>query len=257
MNIAGSGGQELLALLMKTTARTLGGGANAADDDEQAKAREARDAKARDALDAIKRAKVNLRGQRKAAAAQKVERLKKELQALRMFSAGGDPKAIARQVARIARELAGAVREYRGLARTSMGGESASAAPSATGDTQAAASTAAGNTATAQAQAQVAQVQVQAGQGETPKAGQAIIDALAAPLAQSRKEQAETAGNKEFEREVRLLHQHLKAVLEEQRRRAAAEHRADGEFESFDRTLSWAGRVVAGSELVFPLNLQT
>lgn len=254
MNIAGSGGQELLALLMKTTARTLGGGTNAADDDEQAKAREARDAKARDALDAIKRAKVNLRGQRKAAAAQKVERLKKELQALRMFSAGGDPKAIARQVARIARELAGAVREYRGLAKTSIGGESASAAPSATGDTQAAASsTAAESTATAQAQV----VQVQAGQGETPKAGQAIIDALAAPLAQSRKAQAETAGNKEFEREVRLLHQHLKAVLEEQRRRAAAEHRDDGEFESFDRTLSWAGRAVAGSELVFPLNLQT
>jgi hypothetical protein len=65
----------------------------------------------RNALESMKQATKAARGQRKGQAAQKVERLKRELDSLRQFAAGGNPKAVARQAARIARELAAAVKE--------------------------------------------------------------------------------------------------------------------------------------------------
>lgn len=67
------------------------------------------------AVDAVKRAKQDMQRQRKAFSAEKVRRLRQELQTLR--TTGGDPKAIARQATRIARELMGAMQGFRAGAR--------------------------------------------------------------------------------------------------------------------------------------------
>lgn len=75
-----------------------------AEDDERVK-------RAKSALGTLTQANNDARSRRKAEARAKVDRLKQELEMLRRF-AGGDPKVIARQAARIARELAAAAREY-------------------------------------------------------------------------------------------------------------------------------------------------
>lgn len=67
-------------------------------------------AQAQAALGNMKDATAQLRSQRRAQAAAKVERLKQELQMLRQMC--GDPKQVARAAARIARELAAAAKEY-------------------------------------------------------------------------------------------------------------------------------------------------
>lgn len=66
-----------------------------------------------DPVKAIKQAKADIRRMRGDAAASRVECLRSKLQWLKMF-AGGDPKVIAREAARLARELAGAAQEVRG-----------------------------------------------------------------------------------------------------------------------------------------------
>lgn len=99
MIIAGNGGQQLPVRLRDKTSM------DAAGDGE-------RDS-ALDALDAMKQAKADMRSQRKKAAADKVQRLKQELQNLKAF--GGDPGKVARQAARIARNLSGAMQDYRGV----------------------------------------------------------------------------------------------------------------------------------------------
>lgn len=61
----------------------------------------------------LERSKRDIDSDRKEAALQKIDRLKKELQLLRLRSAG-DPKTAARMAARLSRELASAVRDYGG-----------------------------------------------------------------------------------------------------------------------------------------------
>lgn len=56
-------------------------------------------------------AEIDQNAERKAAAMEKIQRIKEQLKALRMLGSG-DPKAMARQAARLSRELAAAVKEY-------------------------------------------------------------------------------------------------------------------------------------------------
>ncbi|HYG89710.1 MAG TPA: hypothetical protein VD978_26035 [Azospirillum sp.] len=63
------------------------------------------------AMQTLDKAKVDMRKQRKQAALEKLKRINEALRMLRMV--GGDPKAMAREGARLARELAAATKEYR------------------------------------------------------------------------------------------------------------------------------------------------
>jgi len=67
-------------------------------------------AEAKQAVEQLSVMRKGIAQSRKADAAEKVKRIKAELQALRM--AGGDPKMIARRIAQLARELASAAHEY-------------------------------------------------------------------------------------------------------------------------------------------------
>ncbi|OJX68331.1 hypothetical protein [Magnetospirillum sp. 64-120] len=64
-----------------------------------------------EALDKVLQARKQARSDRKAAARQKLEELKKRIQMLKMLAAGS--KDAARELARLARELKGAARDYR------------------------------------------------------------------------------------------------------------------------------------------------
>ena len=104
------------------------------------------------AVAALQTAKVNYSAQRKAAARQKIEALKRQLDALRMV-AGGNSKEAAAQIARLARELSAAAHEYAAAGggggdasvTASSGGVDASAGANATSNDGAAASDGAAN----------------------------------------------------------------------------------------------------------------
>lgn len=66
----------------------------------------------------LKDGKSSVAQSKKAAAAEKIKRIKAEIQMLKTM--GGDPKLIARQIARLARELASAVREYASAGTTPL-----------------------------------------------------------------------------------------------------------------------------------------
>lgn len=96
----------------------------------------------------LEQSKTDVAESRKQAAKEKLDMIQKALRMLRQF--GGDPKAMAREGARLARELAAAVKEYAAAGGKDAGG--ASPAPSA---------------ASAPAQAQT---QAQAAEGAKPQA---------------------------------------------------------------------------------------
>lgn len=126
------GGNNLFAYLQARTAkaRTASGTPQNAKDAEASTALEEKRRKSDEVLRQLKHATDSMKHDRKAAAQQKVERLKRELENLRRFS-GGDPKAIARQAARIARELGQAAKEYSSAGGgASMGVSGAGAAAS-------------------------------------------------------------------------------------------------------------------------------
>ena len=75
-------------------------------------------ARLKQTIQQLQAAKTESNAEKKEAARQKIERLKAQIQALRMMT-GGDPKAVAKQAARLSRELASAAREY---ASASSGG---------------------------------------------------------------------------------------------------------------------------------------
>jgi len=66
---------------------------------------------AQELLQRLKSSKKDINEQRKAAAREKVERLKAQIQVLLMMSSG-DPEAVARQAAHLARELSAAAKQY-------------------------------------------------------------------------------------------------------------------------------------------------
>jgi hypothetical protein len=80
------------------------------DDTTAAEVLERKLAEAKQAVEQLSVMRKGMAQSRKADAAEKVKRIKAEIQALRM--AGGDPKMIARRIAQLARELAAAVHEY-------------------------------------------------------------------------------------------------------------------------------------------------
>lgn len=130
-------------------------------------------------LQRMQSSKQDIAAQKKEAARQKIQQLKQQLQALRLSS--GDPKATARQAARLAKELAQAVKDYSG------GGASAGAAAAPVAAAPAAANPAATATGTAAATAATAQ---------TPATAQAT-DAAAqapAPVAADTSASLDTAG---------------------------------------------------------------
>jgi hypothetical protein len=80
------------------------------DDTAAAEVLERKLTEAKQAVEQLSVMRKGMAQSRKADAAEKVKRIKAEIQALRM--AGGDPKMIARRIAQLARELASAAHEY-------------------------------------------------------------------------------------------------------------------------------------------------
>ncbi len=133
---------------------------------------------------------------RKEQARQKLERLKAQMMALRMMAAG-DPKAAARQAARVARELAQAAREYAGAGGSNVSTVTASVPVSGA---------ASGNEAKADA-------------SETATAVAASGDALKAPEVQFSTAPAATISedDKMFASEARAIANELKRMLQRAR----------------------------------------
>jgi len=90
---------------------------------------------ARNASAQLNAAEVDQSAERKAAAMEKIQRIKEQLKALRMLGAG-DPKAMARQAARLSRELAAAVKEYAAANGGKAPAGIPTAAPAASGSPQ-------------------------------------------------------------------------------------------------------------------------
>ena len=90
---------------------------------------------ARNASAQISAAEVDQNAERKAAAMEKIQRIKEQLKALRMLGSG-DPKAMARQAARLSRELAAAVKEYAAANGGKAPAGIPTAAPAASGSPQ-------------------------------------------------------------------------------------------------------------------------
>lgn len=80
-------------------------------DPEKARALRKQLEESRSILERIKSAKVDVDEQRKAAAQEKIQRIKEELKALRML-ASVNPEAAARRAAQLSRQLSAAVKEY-------------------------------------------------------------------------------------------------------------------------------------------------
>lgn len=209
-----------------------------------------------EALDNLTRTTAEMKRQRKGEAAEKVKRLKKELQQLRMM--GGDPKVVARQAARIARELSSAVKEY-GAANDgkALTGEAAVTGPQGAGAQTNTAATAqptptAPDAGVAKETAAPVAVQTEAptvpdepggegepgekgdgekGDGETgqiaqapaDKNSQAFKDKVQAEVGEIQKRDAEKQADLEFVRDVRQVLAGVKALMERQKARAAEE----------------------------------
>lgn len=99
-------------------------------DPERADALEKRLNDSRQVIAQLSNSKSNAAKSKKAAAAEKVKRIKAEIQMLKTM--GGDPKLVARHIARLARELKAAAREYASAGSTS--GAAGDTAANATGN---------------------------------------------------------------------------------------------------------------------------
>lgn len=193
----------------------------AAADPEKAEKAQARIDVMEDAIRKMQQMRRDEAAQRKEAARQKIARIKAQIQAMKM--AGGDPKAQARQLARLARELASAVREFRSGGATDVSAAVGTASAPATGAV--------------------------AAQGDDRMAGAGGVQVAAAPEVESGQDgtfapgphTGDTAGKKEaadgkngaqdedreFAEEARRLQRQIKSMLEEARRRLAKEGRGE------------------------------
>lgn len=276
--------------------------------------------RAQDALDALKQNNAVRKQQRKAAAREKIERLKKELEMLRMSGGLGDPKAIARRAKQIARELGAAAKEYAAAGGGGGGGGVTSSEPVSAGSDGAAAqadaaaaqaggagqdgSAAGGKEAPAQnagAEVKDAEVKDTGAKPDEPtavgaKAAQA--EAKAEALVAKTGEHDEKHGTKPVERtpeqerqatvqafqkavsgmvaksnediadskfaaDVRNLYQQVKAIMEQQRRRAKLQGTDDEEMERLSKQVADMGSDIETSlsggdaaEVMMPVNLQ-
>jgi hypothetical protein len=174
--------------------------------------------KLRQTLAQLENAKTDINEQRKEAAREKIARIKARLAALRL--AGGDPKKIAREVARLARELAAVARDYAGAdggAADSSGVFSQSPAGAAIAAAPAAAGTETG------------------AQAAEPPAAQ--------PAA------AQDDGS--FAREARRLLDELKNLMRGAKRRRAGKH-GDADAAQANDALRSAEQAVSGLAAAFP-----
>lgn len=243
---AGQGTSQLLLSLKKS--------AQAAQEEKTSvqTEQEKRNQQAVNTLSMLNETMKNQKASRKASAAEKVERLKKQIQALRMMAGVGDPKSVARQAARLAKELASAVKEYSGDGASMPIGVGAAvpATPAAASQSasaegaqaEAAASGAANVSATLASAAAAAEKAEKAGQEATPgtpasptpenkEAQKAAWEKIAAEGA---KANAEKSQDEDFKNEVR---NQLKSILEQQKRRAEAEGKDDPEFAKFAKDM--------------------
>lgn len=231
--------------------------------------------RSKQALDNMTQANKARKDQRKAAARDKIERLKKQLQALRMMAVAGDPKSIARQAKRIAAELAAAAKEYAaaggggggvsaGATATDMPSDADSTGGDATGSGatgSGAAADAKAVAATAAAEAKAGEVQAEEGQakdGDKPAPG-AGFQKIAADMAEKA---ATREADAKFADEVRRLFQEVRAILELQRRRARDMGQDEGELEQIDKEIAGAGADIdaalapGGVEMFTPVSLE-
>ncbi len=190
---------------------------------------------------------------RRAMASQKVARLKQQIQALRMTSSMGDPKAVARQAARLARELAAAVKEYGAAGAGGLGGLSvavpasgASASSATNAESTPAAAGAADPAVAASAQAETGSASVTTGPAQASNAAESSVPASEAEKRDAlrdswqqyasdvQKASDEKSADDAFRLEVRKLLNQLKAIIEQQKNRAAQNGTKDKEFDTFD-----------------------
>lgn len=229
-----SGAAAIWAGYRAKTAQTLSNGTKSTDAtqsaDDQSPAAQALQ-RSKEALNTLKQANASQKQQRKGAAKAKVDRLKKELENLRLW--GGDPKAVARRAAQISRELASAAKEYASSGgRAGLGLADAGGAGDAQGATGAQdAEQAAGE---AEASSDAAMAEAQAGQAGTPEpvtAHDALVEQYRQDAAEAQKKGAEGEEDSKFAAEVRRLHAQAKAVIAEQKRRAEREGTGEDEVD--------------------------
>jgi hypothetical protein len=153
---------------------------------EKGKALRAHQEQLKNVLTQLESSRTNAESERKEAAKQKIERLKAQIRALKML-AGGDPKVVARQAARLAQELSAAVREYSGAGGSGGVFSAGDTTPTIT------AAPAAGASGGAQAQAVASQAQADASSAGAETAVASGGEASANADAQAAKSEAEQA----------------------------------------------------------------
>lgn len=237
------------------------------------------------ALNAIKQSNAARKQQRKAEAKAKLERLKKELDALKLMG-GGDPKAVARRAAQIARELATTAKEYAaasgkaGLALPTDGQGASAVDVSAAAGAVAATGTAGGG-GTAQVQAEAAATTVTGVEARSAEKGEKAAEKTTVIPRSPEEERRATAerfqtiaaerqdranqrlADNKFAAEVRRLFLQAKAIIQQQRQRAAQDGKDDDEFAHLAKQVKGAGETIeqtfsdaAIAAVAVPLNLQ-
>lgn len=216
-------------------------------EDAAARREEARMKSASTALEALKTLKQRrstTNEDAKAAAQQKVERLKSRIRMLQMM-ATTDPKGTARLAAQLARELGAAVKAYAAAGGNTAGMSSTAAAPQAVGgeaaadpaanaDPAAAASADAVTPVPAEPAPNVEGEEAATGPGSDDKAEarpnpyQKAIDAAQADLAERSRNAAERRADQEFMTEAKRLANELKSAV----RRAAEALKRTGEADA-------------------------
>jgi len=215
---------------------------------------------------------------KKAAAADKVRRIKAQIEVLMKMAGVGNPKAIAREIAQLARELASAAQEYASAGGGGTPQESTTSADTTTAtsgandtssgttqsnssvaaDVSAAASSAPALTITSDAQALNATPDATStvptgtmlADGsrqyqDNPK--QQNSDGLQNKIAGLRQKSSGTDADSEFAKEVRSLEEKLKALakLQEMRLHLAGDQTADGELSKTNQALSEVAKIVS------------
>lgn len=232
------GGNDLLAFLQARTANTRAatGKPQTAKEDEAIKALQENQQRTADLLRSLTQAADDMKRQRKAAAQEKVERLKKELELLRRF--GGDPKAVARQAAAIARELASAAKDYAAAgAGIASGNDAIAAAPATQGEVPAEAK--AGPSGQDQPHTDPAGTAKVLTSQEVRAALEETFNAAAS---ENQRKASEAEADTKFKNLVRTLLSQAKAMIEQQRLRTAAGSRDDKDIKKLAGDVAEAGK---------------
>lgn len=195
-------------------------------------------------LQQLQSAKASNSDQRKQDAQEKIERIKAQLQALRLL-AQVNPKAAAREAARLSKELASAVKEY-----AAAGGGSSSATATATPATpastptdssanQAAANTASATTVAAGvASAATAEATVSESEGKTSPSNtpSPILQQVNANIADMQKRAGSAKQDLDFVSNVHTVLDQLKAII--QRGKDKHDHKGENDIHEAENNLT-------------------